>query len=140
MVRPYSDDLRERVAASVVGGRSVRETARLFGVSVASVVKWSQRLRQTGSARSRPMGRKQPRSLAGEREWLLERLKVVPDLTLRGLVAELRDRGVMTSYGSVWRIVREAGVTFKKNAVRRRAAAAEDRAQARAVEEVPGAA
>jgi transposase len=86
------------------------------------------------------MGRKQPRSLAGEREWLLGRLEVVPDLTLRGLVAELRERGVMTSYGSVWRIVREAGVTFKKNAVRRRAAAAEDRPQARTVEKVPGAA
>lgn len=140
MARPYSDDLRERVAGLVVGGRSVRETARLFGVSVASAVKWSQRLRLTGSAASRPLGRKQPRSLAGEREWLLGRLEAVPDLTLRGLVVELRDRGVMTSYGSVWRIVREAGVTFKKNAVRHRAAAAEDRAQARAVEEVSGAA
>jgi transposase len=84
------------------------------------------------------MGRKQERSLAGEREWLLGRLEAVPDLTLRALVAELRDRGVMTSYGSVWRIVREAGVTFKKNSVRRRATAAEDRAPARAVEEVSG--
>jgi hypothetical protein len=45
---------------------------------------------------------------------------------------------VMTSYGSVWRIVRDAGVTFKKNSVRRRAAAAEDRAKAGAVEEVSG--
>jgi transposase len=86
------------------------------------------------------MGRKQPRSLAREREWLLGRLEAVPDVTLRGLVAELGDRGVMTSYGSVWRIVREAGVTFKKNAVRHRAAAAEDRTQAGAMEEVPGAA
>ena len=86
------------------------------------------------------MGRKQPRSLAGEREWLLERLSAEPDVTLRGLVAELRGRGVMTSYGSVWRIVREAGVTFKKNAVRRRAVAAEDRAKASTVEEVSRAA
>jgi transposase len=140
MARPYSDDLRARVAGSVVGGRSARETARLFGVSVASAVKWSQRLRMTGSAASRPMGRKQPRSLANEREWLLGRLESVPDLTLRGLVAELRDRGVTTSYGSVWRIVREAGVTFKKNAVRRRAVAAEDRAKTGAVEEISGAA
>jgi len=140
MARPYSDDLRERVAASVISGRSARETARLFGVSVASAVKWSQRLRRTGSAASRPMGRKQPRSLAGEREWLLGRLEAVPDLTLRGLVVELRDRGVMTSYGSVWRIVRDAGMTFKKNAVRHRAVAAEDRAQARTVEDVSGAA
>jgi transposase len=136
MVRPYSNDLRERVAASVAGGRSVRETARLFGVSVASAVRWSQRLRQTGSAASRPMGRKQPRSLAGEREWLLGRLAAVPDVSLRALVAELGGRGVVTSYGSVWRIVREAGVTFKKNAVRGRAAATGDRPTPGAVEEV----
>ena len=140
MARPYSDDLRERVAASVVGGRSVRATARLFGVSVASAVKWSQRLRATGSAAARPMGRKQERSLAGEREWLLGRLEAVPDLTLRALVVELRDRGVTTSYGSVWRIVRDAGVTFKKNTVRRRAVAAEGRAQASTMEAVSGAA
>ena len=138
MARPYSNDLRERVAASVVSGRSVRATARLFGVSVASAVKWSQRLRATGSAAARPMGRKQERSLADEREWLLGRLEAVPDLTLRALVVELRDRGVTTSYGSVWRIVRDAGVTFKKNTVRRRAAAAEDRAQAGTMEEVSG--
>jgi transposase len=50
MVRAYSNDLRERVAASVLGGRSCRETAALFGVSAASAVKWSQRLRATGSA------------------------------------------------------------------------------------------
>ena len=30
------------------------------------------------------------------------------------LVAELAGRGVVTSYGSVWRIVREAGITFKE--------------------------
>ena len=66
------------------------------------------------------MGRQQPRSLAGEREWLLGRLEAISDLTLRALVAELRDRGMMTSDGSVWRIVREAGVTFKRNSVRRR--------------------
>ena len=38
MARPYSLDLRDRVVASVEGGRSCRETARLFGGSVASVV------------------------------------------------------------------------------------------------------
>jgi transposase len=86
----------------------------LFGVSVASAVKWSQRLRATGSAAAWPLGRRQPRSLAAEREWLLERLATKPDVTLRALVAELGKRGVVTSYGSVWRIVREAGVTFKK--------------------------
>lgn len=114
MGRAYSNDLRERVAASVAGGRSCRATAELFGVSVASAVRWSQRQRVTGSAAAKPQGRKQPRSLAAERDWLLERLSSKPDVTLRSLVAELAERGVTTSYGSVWRIVRDAGITFKK--------------------------
>jgi transposase len=84
------------------------------------------------------MGRKQPRSLAGEREWLLERLASAPDLTLRALVIELGERGVVTSYGSVWRIVHEAGVTFKKNTVRQRAGSPSRRAKAGAVAEVSG--
>ena len=138
MGRAYSDDLRERVARSVVDGRTCRETARLFGVSVASAVKWSQRLRATGSAGAKPWGRKQPRSLAAERAWLLERLAGTPDVTLRRLVAELGERGVTTSYGSVWRIVREAGITFKKNAVCHRAGPPCGGQAASAVAQVPG--
>ncbi|MEH2469625.1 transposase [Nitrobacteraceae bacterium AZCC 2161] len=57
-----------------------------------------------------------------QREWLLARLEAVPDLTLRALVAELRERGVVTSYGSVWRTVRDARLSFKKkDPVRNRA-------------------
>jgi len=138
MTKAYSDDLRERVAASVLGGRSCRATATLFGVSVASAVKWSQRLRATGSAAARSPGRRQPRSLAGERDWLLARLAAKPDMTLRGLVAELRERGVMTSYGSVWRIVRDEGVTFKKNSVRHRAGPARRGAKAKPVDQTSG--
>jgi transposase len=112
--RGYSNDLRERVVASVESGRSCRSTAALFGVSVATTVRWAQRQRATGSAAIGPQGCRHPSSLAAERAWLLERLATKPDVTLRGLVAELAERGVVTSYGSVWRIVREAGITFKK--------------------------
>jgi transposase len=52
MARAYSLDLRERVVAAVADGLSRRAVADRFGVSVvASVVKWSQRLRATGSWR-----------------------------------------------------------------------------------------
>lgn len=122
MAKAYSNDLRERAAALVLGDRPCREVATLFGVSVASVVKWSQRLRATGSAAAKPVGNRRPRSLIAQRDWLLARLEAVPDLTLRALVAELRERGVMTSYGSVWRTVRDARLSFKKkDAVRNRA-------------------
>src|SRR2546423_50255 len=89
MARPYSTDLRDRVVASVTGGRTCRATAALFGASVASVVKWSQRFRATGSAAAYWLGGRRPRVLAGERDWLLARLAEKPDLTLRAAVAEL---------------------------------------------------
>jgi len=138
MPRPYSNDLRERVAASVAQGRSCRATAALFSVSVASVVKWSQRQRATGSAAAKPMGRRRRRLLAGEVGWLQARLAARADLTLHALAAELRERGLKASPVSVWRVLREAGFSFKKNAVRRRAGAAPHRPAAGAVEEVPG--
>lgn len=114
MGRGYSNDLRERVVASVAGGRSCRATAALFGVSVATAIRWVHRYRTTGSAALGPQGYRRPRSLSAEQGWILERLASEPDLTLRALVSELGERGVTTSYGSVWRIVRDAGITFKK--------------------------
>lgn len=114
MAKAYSNDLRERGAVLVAGGLSCRAVAALLGVSVASVVRWSQRSRATGSAAAKPVGKRRPRSLTGQREWLLGRLEAVPDLTLRALVAELLERGVVTSYGSVWRTVRDARLSFKK--------------------------
>src|SRR5260221_9462808 len=103
MARPYSTDRRDRVVASVTGGRTCRATAVLFGVSVASVVKWSQRFRSTGSAAAYWMGGHRRRVLAGEREWLLARLAEKTDLTLRTLMAELVERGIPAGYGAVWR-------------------------------------
>jgi transposase len=119
MARPYSLDLRERVVAAVRAGESCREVAATYNVSVASVVRWSQRHRKTGSSAAKRMGGNRPRSVAEEeRGWLLARLAAVPDLTLRALVVELSERGVVTSYGSVWRIVHEASLSFKKNSIR----------------------
>ena len=115
MARPYSKDLRDRVVGSVAGGRSCRATAALFGVSVASVVKWSQRYRATGSAAAYRMGGRRPRRLTGERDWLLARIAEKPDLTLRAVVAELAGRGTPASYGAVWRFFAHEGITFKKS-------------------------
>jgi transposase len=116
MARPYSKDLRERVVGSVAGGRSCRATAAIFGVSVASVVKWSQRWRATGSAAAKKMGGWRQLLLKSEREWLLGRIAEKPDLTLRAVVAELAERGTPASYGAVWRFFKHEGITFKKKA------------------------
>ncbi len=120
MPRAYSLDLRERVVSAVASGAKCRDVARIFQISASCVVKWSQRHRATGSAAAKPIGG-QPSSLLAHRDWVLGRLQAVPDLTLRALVIELQDRGVVTSYGAVWRLVHGAQLSFKKNAVRHRA-------------------
>jgi len=138
MARPYSNDLRERVATSVATGRSCREVAALFDVSVASVVKWSQRQRATGSAAAKPMGGHRKRLLEPHRGLVIERLKAVPDLTLKALVAELAEHGIATCPVSVWRLVRSEGMSFKKKPVRRGAGPAEGGTKTRAVEKISG--
>jgi len=115
MVQAYSVDLRERVVWAVASGQSCRAVASTFGISAASVVRWSQRHRATGDLSARA-GPPKERSLAAHRAWILARLAAMPDLTLRALVRELGERGVITSYGSLWRIVHDANISYKKNA------------------------
>jgi transposase len=114
MPGPYSNDLRERVAAATAEGRSCRMVAKLFQVSVSSVVKWSQRRRQTGSAAAKPMGGVRRAVLAEQRPWLLERVTEKPDLTLHALRAELAKRGVTVSIWAVWKFCASEGLSFKK--------------------------
>ena len=124
MGRAYSLDLRERVVAAVVAGGSCRTVAATFKVSVASVVKWTQRFRATGSAAARRVGGKRPYALSSERDWLLKRLAQEPDITLRALLAELAERGIKVSYYAVWHFFEHEGISFKKKPARQRAGSA----------------
>lgn len=114
MARPYSNDLRGRVVAAVAAGRPCREVAGLFGLSVTSVVKWSQRHRATGTAAARPMGGHRKRVLEPYLSFVLERLATVPDLTMPALVAELAELGIVVHPVTDWRLVRSEGLRFKK--------------------------
>lgn len=138
MARPYSNDLRERVAAAVLSGRSCREVATIFGVSVASVVKWSQRHRATGTAAARQMGGHRKPILEPYRALVLERLTADPDLTIPALVEQLAAEGIQANRVTLWRLVRSSGMTVKKNTVRQRAGSSVDRLAQSAMEEIPG--
>ena len=115
MARAYSLDLRERVVAAVAAGESCRAVATKFKVSVASIVKWSQRFRATGSAAAYKVRGRRPYPLAGERDWLLARLAEKPDITLRALGAELAARGIKVSHFAVWHFFEHEGISFKKS-------------------------
>jgi len=118
MPRPYSDDLRERVVSAVRSGETCRSVSRRFGVSVASVVKWSQRYRATGSVSPDKMGGYRRPVLAPHRDVIIEAIERTPHLTLHGLKDLLAARGITVSHQTVWAFLRREGLSFKKNAVR----------------------
>jgi transposase len=120
MARAYSLDLLERVVAAVAAGQSCRSVARTFMVSVASVVKWSQRQRALGGPAALKMGGHRPYLVARERDWVLARIAEKPDLTLRALLKELADRGLAVTClrKSVWRIRTGTAGTGHEDALR----------------------
>jgi transposase len=126
MVRPYSEDLRERVILSVEeDDLSCREAARRYRVSASSAVKWLQHYRRTGRKKARPMGGDRRSVLKPERDWLLKLIAREQDLTLMALSARLHaERGVKADASMLWRFFKAEGISFKKNRARRRAAQA----------------
>ena len=131
MAKPYSNDLRERaVAAVVTGGLSRRRAAAQFGLGVSTVIRWVQRREQTGSVAPSRMGGHKPKAIRGEHHaWLAARIRD-KDFTLRGLVAELADRGLAVDYRSVWTFVHAERLSFKKNRAGQRAGSSRRRTTA----------
>ena len=108
MGRPYSDDLRERVLRAVIkGGLSRHQAAAQFGVGISTAINWVQRFHETGSVKPDQIGGYRPKKITGpHREWLIQRCR--KDFTVRGLVAELAERG------SVWPLCAvPASVSFR---------------------------
>lgn len=118
MTRAYSNDLRERVVAAVTSGESCRVVAARFGIAVSSVVKWSQRFRETGKVAPGKMGGHRPFLLEPHRDFIIERITQSSHMTLHQLKEELVAHGVVVSHDTVWRFLRREGLSFKKNPVR----------------------
>ena len=115
MAKPYSMDLRERVVEAVErDGLSCNQAAARFEVAVGTAIDWGNRYRQTGSVAPGQRGGHRPKKLVGEyRDWLVQRCQK-REFTLRGLVAELAERGLSVDYRVVWAFVHEEKLSHKK--------------------------
>jgi putative transposase len=115
MTAPYSMDLRERAMARKAAGETNREVAAALRISPSCVSKWTMRERETGSLAPAKIGGYKLRTLSGDcAQWLRARLASGP-FTLRGLAAELAERGIKTHPKAVWVFVHAQGLSFKKN-------------------------
>jgi transposase len=136
MGKPYSVDLRRRVVAAIEAGMSRNQAAKQFGVAISTAIGWMQRVEQTGSVAPGQMGGHKPKAISGEHAvWLSQRIRA-GDFTLRGLVAELGERGLKVDYRSVWAFVHAEKLSFKKKRGGWRTRSARRGAAARPVDKV----
>jgi transposase len=116
-VRPYSEDLRQRVVQACDEGTFTREEiAEQFEVSTSWIRRLLQRRRETGSISALPGGRgPDPKITEAQRKRLSELVENHPDLTL----AELKRRCRLSCcISSVHNALKSMGLTYKKVASR----------------------
>ena len=115
MGKSYSRDLRERVVNAVEReGMSRRKAAARFGIGIKTAIDWVRHYRETGRLSALARGGRRPKKLVGEyRDWLVQRCGE-RDFTLRGLVAELGERGLKVDYRVVWAFVHAEKLSHKK--------------------------
>ena len=89
MAKPFSLDLRLRLVAAVLSGRSRHEVARAFSVSVSCVVKLMQRFAATGEFSPRKFGGHKQPLLAEHEDEAPARVAARPDMTVTEIWREL---------------------------------------------------
>src|SRR3954471_19603728 len=115
-MRPYSNDLRERVAAAVDHQEgSLRQIARRFRVSLSFVVRLLQRRRGADTLEPKPHAGGPPPVLGpDDHRRLAALIEAEPDATLE----QLKQRGGFTcSLKTLWLAVRPRDLTFKKKSL-----------------------
>jgi transposase len=108
----YSQDLRGRVLGA---SGSAREVAARFGVSISYVIKIRQRLQRDGSCQARPQRPPVAKLLVPLHGAIAARVAAHPASTIADLREWIKlEHGTVASLGTVWRTLRQLGLTLKK--------------------------
>jgi len=81
-MKPYSEDLRTSIARAVEGGMSKSAAARLFGVSLSSVKRYSRIAQRGGSLTPKKGGGRPPKTDQTTEKLLEEDVKERPAATV----------------------------------------------------------
>ena len=120
-----SNDLRVRVIQVVEGGMAARAAARQFVIGDSTAIRWAKRWRETGSFEAKSNKGQSRSPLKRQEEWLLDLVRLKPDLTLEEIQRRLlNERQHKAGLGSVWRFFNRHGISFKKKRARGRAGSA----------------
>jgi transposase len=123
MARPLADDLRRCVVRAVESGMTQVEVAETFGLGVRTIRRYLSRWRENGQFARGKFGGHKKHLLAAHAERVRQLVTAAPDLTLAALCQRLAAQGIKVSTSALDRYLRASGLTYKKNAGRRRTTA-----------------
>ena len=117
MGKPYSMDLRERIARYIAAGHSRRAASRVFGVSASTAIRLAAEYHVRGAVTPKRQGRLPGTTgkLKPHIAFLVEIVRAEPDLTLKELAGALEaTHGVPVHLSSIHRALIRAGFSYKK--------------------------
>jgi transposase len=116
-MKPYSNDLRERVIVALEEGQeSQAGIAETFAVSLSTVEKWWRCWRETGRSTALRHAGGEQRTLQGCAAFIRAAIKEQPDLTLEELCARVAEaEGVKASPSMMCRELRRLRLPRKKS-------------------------
>jgi transposase len=121
-MRAYSQDIRRRIIRARERGDSAQEISKRFEIHKRTVERYWRRYRQSGQISAQRMGGYRRSRLEKHdlvlRRWITEQ----SDLTLIQIQERCRKRlGVSIGINALWHRIDHLGLSYKKNASRRRA-------------------
>jgi transposase len=115
-MKPYSEDLRERVVRAVASGTARADVAAMFAVSVPTIERWLRRKRETGELAAKPVPGPPAVKTNALMEALPGRLADRADATLEEQCSWWRGvSGVEVSTATMSRALTRLGQTRKKS-------------------------
>jgi transposase len=113
--RTLSQNLRDRVVASIDGGMSCRAAAAHFGVSISSAIRRKRLALRHGRAVAKPRGGdRHSGRIEAHTDFIKGLIAEQGDITLAEIQARLAERGVSVGIGTVHRLLARHGITRKK--------------------------
>ena len=115
-MKPYSQDLRERVIAALEAGKTQAEVAAQFQIHKSTLEKWWYRWRDTGSCAALPPASGPKRTLQAAEKLIREEVKQQPDLTLEELCERVQEaKGLVASPSMMCRELKILKLPRKKS-------------------------
>jgi putative transposase len=115
-MKPYSQDLRERVIAALEAGKTQAEVAVQFDIHKSTLEKWWHRWRDTGSCEALPANSGPKRKLETAENIIRAEVKKHPDISLAELCERVQEaKGIQASQSMMCRELQILNLPLKKS-------------------------